>query len=423
MRRIGTLVLSLATFLFLAACGSGSGPRSGSLQVERDTVGDTVVVRTLSGSAWGSDAHLAAEMSIGELDGDLEYLLGDVSGLAVGSDGTVYVIDGQARELRAYDAEGRYQRTLAGPGEGPGELNDPSGGGIAVLSDGRVVVRDPGNARLQVFSADGSESWEWPVVRGGFVLSTPLWQDREDNVYLFVILNTEADFGDWETGLARIGPDGIPGDTIPDPDTGFEAPTVEARNENSATMYRVPWAPGESSAFHPGGYHVHGISNRYAINFHKPDGVLQVQRNAEPVPVQSGERALRERRIQRNMRRLEPGWDWNGPGIPENKAPFSEILVTRDGRVWVQVPQPAVEEENPDHDPREEGSEPTRWREPLAFDVFGDDGTFFGRVHMPEGFSAYPMVIDGDHVWGVVEDDLGVQRVVRFAVTLDAPAS
>ena len=43
---------------------------------------------------------------------------------------------------------------MAGPGEGPGELNSP-GGGLAVLTDGRVVVRDPGNQRLQVFSADG----------------------------------------------------------------------------------------------------------------------------------------------------------------------------------------------------------------------------------------------------------------------------
>lgn len=79
--------------------------------------------------------------------------------------------------------------------------------------------------------------------------------------------------------------------------------------------------------------------------------------------------------------------------------------------------QEGFEEDNPDYDPREDGSRPTRWREPIAFDVFGEDGTYFGRVHAPDGFSAYPTpVIDGDYVWAVTRDELGVQRVVRFRV-------
>ena len=68
---------------------------------------------------------------------------------------------------------------------------------------------------------------------------------------------------------------------------------------------------------------------------------------------------------------------------------------------------------------REEGSRPTRWSEPTAFDVFGEDGTCYGRVHAPEGFSTYPTpVIDGDYVWAVTRDELGVQRVVRFKVEM-----
>lgn len=413
--------LPLLLSLLLAACGSeGGSPTGAAMDVVRDTVGDTLVVRTVSGSAWGADARLVQEMAFGELDGDLEYLLGDVTSLAVGPDGTIYLVDGQANELRAYDADGTYLRTLAREGQGPGELSQPTA--LAVLSDGRIVVRDPGNTRLQVFSADGSESWEWPVVRGGFVSSVPLWQDRDDNVYVYVILNMDADFGDWETGLARIGPDGTPGDTLPDPQVDYETPTVEARSENSATMSRVPFMPGETNAFHPGGYYVHGVPTRYAFNLLKEGGPLQIQRVDAPVPVQPGEREARERRIQRNMRRLEPGWNWSGPGIPETKAPYTDFLVARDGRIWVRVAQTAVEEDNPDYDPQEEGSEPTVWVEPLAFDVFGEDGTYFGRVHAPDGFQRRPNpVIDGDNVWGVVEDDLGVQRVVRFRVSPDAP--
>jgi hypothetical protein len=414
-----TLAVRLCLIALLPACGSDVGEAGGSpLEVVRDTVGDTLVVRTVSGSAWGSDAQLVPEMSFGEMDGDLEYLLGDIVSLGVASDGTIYLVDGQVPELRSYDSNGRYVATLGGPGEGPGELNSPSGG-LAVLSDDRVVIRDPGNSRLQVFDATGPTE-AWPVVRGGFQSLSPLWWDREDNVYLFVFLSMEGDFDDWRRGLARIRSDGTAADTIAAPESGYKETILQARGENNAAMSRLPFAPAEETAIHPGGYYVHGISDRYAFTLLRDENPIRMERTAAPVPVAPGERSQSERVILRNMRRVEPGWSWSGPGVPEFKAPFKGLYMSREGRIWVAVPTPAVEERDPDHDPEEEGSEPTRWREPLAFDVFGEDGTYFGRAHAPDGFITHPTpVIIGDNVWAVTEDEMGVQRVVRFRIELD----
>ena len=253
------------------------------------------------------------------------------------------------------------------------------------------------------------------------ISSSPLWQDRADNVYVFVVLNPEADFGTWRVGHARIRPDGTPADTLTLPETGFEERVVEARNENSASMNVIPFSPVEAMAIHPDGYLVHGISDRYAFTLLSEDQPVRIERSADPVPVQQAEGDSRRRRIERNLRRLQPGWDWNGPAIPTTKAPYRRFLMARDGRIWVQVAQPGLEEENPDYDPRREGSEPTRWREPLAYDVFGADGTYFGRVHPPEGFTdRITPVIDGALVWAVTADVLGVQRVVRFRVVPDS---
>lgn len=249
MQRFTRSAASTAFALFLAACGSeGSAAGEGQLQVVRDTIGDTIVVRTVSGSVWGADAHLVPEMSIGELDGELEYLLGSVVSLGVGADGTVYLVDQQVPELRAYDANGTYIGTLGGPGEGPGELKSPDGG-LAVLGDGRILVRDPGNARLQEFTAAGEPGESWTVVRGGFNTSRPLWWDRQDNVYINVLLDPQAGLRDWRTGLARIRPDGTPADTLEPPDTGYEAPTIEARVESgdnvNVSSNGVPFSPDE----------------------------------------------------------------------------------------------------------------------------------------------------------------------------------
>ena len=418
---IAVLAAALACVLFLAACGSDGGTAGeGQLQVIRDTIGDTIVVRTVSGSVWGADAHLVPEMSIGELDGELEYLFGDVASLGVGADGTVYVVDRQVPELRAYDANGIYIGTLGSPGEGPGELKSPDGG-LAVLTDGRVLVRDPGNARLQEFTAAGEPGESWTVVRGGFNTSRPLWWDRQDNVYVNILLDPQADVRDWRTGLVRIRPDGSPADTLEPPDTGYEAPIIEARVESgdgvSVSRNSVPFSPDEEWAFHPGGYFVHGVSTSYALTLGKPDGPLRIERAYDPVRVKAAEKEARQWAATRNMRYMKPDWRWNGPPIPDEKPPYRGFLMSRDGRIWVNVSQEGYEEENPNYDAREDGSRPTRWSEHFAFDVFGDDGEYFGRVNAPDGFSTYPTpVINGDYVWAVTRDELGVQRVVRFRV-------
>ena len=75
--------------------------------------------------------------------------------------------------------------------------------------------------------------------------------------------------------------------------------------------------------------------------------------------------------------------------------------------------------ENENHDPENPRSTPVFWRESTRFDVFEPDGTYLGVVVPPDGFStsANP-VFDGDYVWAVTRDELGVQRVVRFRIVV-----
>ncbi len=85
---------------------------------------------------------------IGRLNGPEEYLFGWIWSIAVLSDWNVYVLDEQAQHVQVYDSAGGYVETLGGRGEGPGEFSRAEA--IALLSDGRLVVRDPGNMRVQV---------------------------------------------------------------------------------------------------------------------------------------------------------------------------------------------------------------------------------------------------------------------------------
>ena len=95
------MLLSIAsTALPTWGCSGETGGEPIPWQVARDTIGDTVVVRTLAGSVWGA-AQLIEEVRIGQFDGPEELTFGDVAAIAAGLDGTVYVLDRQGPNLRA----------------------------------------------------------------------------------------------------------------------------------------------------------------------------------------------------------------------------------------------------------------------------------------------------------------------------------
>lgn len=402
----------------LAACSGGESAPAGP-QVTHAVRGDTAVVRTESGSAWGVEATLVPEVSIGEMEGELEYLFGRISSLAVAADGTIYLVEAQVPELRAYGPDGRYLGTVGRPGEGPGEIKGPDGG-LTILSDGRILVRDPANGRIQVYGADGGPLATWSI-RGSFNTSNPLFRDHQDNVYTQILLDSQADVRDWVLGLVRIGPDGVPGDTLRPPRTGYQGAFLEARQQvgegQNVSRNGVPFAPSEMWTFHPDGYFIHGISESYRIALHRPGAPLIIERAGESAPVTPGEKAEETEQVTRDLRQTQPDWRWNGPPIPDRKPFFRRIHAGRDGRIWVEVALAGVQVEDPAYDPRNPESVPDRWREPVALDVFEPDGSYLGRIRTPLGFSTFPIpVFDGDRIWAVTRDELGVQRVVRYRV-------
>lgn len=80
--------------------------------------------------------------------------------VAVLRDGSFYVSDGYKNtRVVKFSAEGRFEFEWGGKGKGDGEFNLPHG--IAVDAQGRVIVCDRENERLQIFDAKGSFLHEW----------------------------------------------------------------------------------------------------------------------------------------------------------------------------------------------------------------------------------------------------------------------
>ena len=408
------LLLTATTTCALVACGTDTGSSPTGPDTVGETIGDTTVVRTLSGSVWDGEATLIPEVSIGELDGPEEYLFGWIWSIAVDDDRNVHVFDEQAQHVRVFDSTGVYVETFGGRGEGPGEFSRAEA--IALLPDGRLVVRDPGNQRIEVFVPGAGQTDQWGYNSGNSYSMSPLHTDAHGRTFL---VTRDVSQDNFVMHIIVFGPDGTQIDTLPEPSSPFDAPRLSATSPDgrATTGAPVPFGPEFQWTVHPSGHFLTGLPSEYRIDLARDDGVLRIERTADPAPVHEEERASQRERITRSMRNTDPNWSWNGPPIPEHKPFFQELLAGRDGRIWVRLETEAHPVENENHDPENPFSAPVLWDQPLRYDVFEPDGTYLGVVVPPDEFSPFPdPVFDGDHVWAVTEDELGVERVVRFRI-------
>ncbi len=80
--------------------------------------------------------------------------------LALAADGTMYITDGYGNaRVHVFSPDGQLLRSWGEPGNGPGQFNLPHG--IALDTEGKVYVADRENSRIQVFTSEGEYVTEW----------------------------------------------------------------------------------------------------------------------------------------------------------------------------------------------------------------------------------------------------------------------
>jgi DNA-binding beta-propeller fold protein YncE len=101
------------------------------------------------------------------------------TGLAVAPNGDLYISDGYGNcRIHHFTPDGELIASFGEPGTGPGQFHIPHG--VWVTSDGRVLVSDRENDRVQVFDLEGHYLTEWADVQR----PTKVVTDPQEMVYV-----------------------------------------------------------------------------------------------------------------------------------------------------------------------------------------------------------------------------------------------
>jgi hypothetical protein len=104
--------------------------------------------------------EVVSDLVIGSEDQPLEYQLGDPIAVRTDDEGHIYIADRYSREIKIFDSDGNYLRSIGGRGRGPGEFQDIEF--MERTPEGHLVLMDRGNLRYTVISTEGEEIASYP---------------------------------------------------------------------------------------------------------------------------------------------------------------------------------------------------------------------------------------------------------------------
>jgi len=145
-------LLALVAFVGLSTAGSWSGN-----EVVKDGVKH--VMNPEKSVEKQTSVQLEELWRIGGEDD--EEIFGVITDIVVDDDGNVYMLDAQLNEIKVYDTDGEFLRTIGREGEGPGEFRGASN--MFMVPGGNIGVLQTFPAKIVVLTPEGEPAGDFPI--------------------------------------------------------------------------------------------------------------------------------------------------------------------------------------------------------------------------------------------------------------------
>lgn len=387
---------AFAVILLTAACGGDQGAN-----VPAGVIGDSAGIRVVDLTGVPTMPTRAVGIDEGWLESfDLDVgRLGDVVPLA--DDGAV-LLDEMAGTVFVLDVGGRVVLEFGGLGEGPGEFSPHGGISRVLATDSSFLVPDIQLQRITEFSVDGEvlsiDAMAGSDPEGGPVFGVD-WRGHPEGGIIFRALHAEGDRILWSQGgeAQTLHVFDIPrpsGNRLLPPtalwDVGREGDLVLGRSDRGRVERRGndEEAPRWVTRWEDDGGE---LTTRDRTHLEDLLVLAAEEQGLGSIPAEERERIL------------------SSVTLPDSMPVVASVLADERGRTWVQgatpIPEMGLEAMRVGSSAGFGGSE---WR------VLGPDGTLEEVVSLPRGFT--PRGFGRDCMFGILEDDLGIQRPARVCV-------
>jgi hypothetical protein len=294
----------LALTVVAAACSGNSDAPLATAQVDTLPGGVVVVTNTVP-TAW-SDTNgwrLVEERVIAPAEGSPGEI-GDADGVAIGDDGTVYLIQRKPNAIKVYAPDGSFVSDIGREGEGPGEFKM---GFIGVRGD-TVALHDPALYRFTTFLRDGTliQSRASP----GDWISSYIDIDEQGRA---AVPGDMADGEEYYGAMLRVAMDGTVVDTIVIPSDERPRKMWRASWQTAQRKFNMrmpaPLQPRAHQRYRSDGILVYGTTDRAELILSRTgrDTVMVIRTTVPSVPVTA---AQGDSLFQANLDAMEWKAEW-----------------------------------------------------------------------------------------------------------------
>lgn len=129
------LIFVIAFSIMMLSCNQQKAKWQGTIE---DVDGITTIRNPETPLFSGDSLTLAEDLIIQASGENDEYQFGEIYGISTDNDENIYTLDGKESKILIFDKDGVFKRYIGRKGEGPGEVNFPTG--IQITSDGVIVI-------------------------------------------------------------------------------------------------------------------------------------------------------------------------------------------------------------------------------------------------------------------------------------------
>ena len=342
------------------------------------------------------------ELSIGEVEGDENYMFGESVAFNTDEDGNFYVADYDTHRILKYDSEGKYLLTFGREGQGPGEFQSLS---IPRFNkDNNLYITDARNRRISFFDKDGkylkqirmSEIHVNPSINSkGLILANKFNTSEEGNTQKRISIYGL--FDDKFNLVVELYKD----------ETEFPLPTGIDASSMAGYIGKVysllAFRPQVITALANNDSIYLGYPDKYEINVYSHEGkpMRKITREYEPIPVNKKDEESFAKLAGENLPNPPFTEDIKNKALqkikyPKYKPAYQSFTLMDNG--WLVVIVDAIEDEY------------------TLFDIFNQQGKYIAHFKTPdlvEGmFSALLFFKNGKAY--AVEDEDGYKFVKRY---------